>query len=61
MNTHTIYMNYILLIASGMSLQSDLLGPANLGEQDTPPPHPREMVGCMTVVACLKLSHYYNY
>ena len=38
MNTHTIYMNYILLIASGMSLQSDLLGPANLGEQDTPPP-----------------------
>ena len=53
MNTHTIYMNYILLIASGMSLQSDLLGPANLGEQDTPPPPPQRNGG---VYDCCSLS-----
>ena len=53
MNTHTIYMNYILLIASGMSLQSDLLGPANLGEQDTPPPPPQRNDG---VYDCCSLS-----
>ena len=39
-NTHTIYMNSLssLLIALGMNLLSDLLGPANLRSQKPPPP-----------------------
>ena len=55
MNKHTINMNSHSLIASGMSLQSDLLGPANLEDQDTPPPppHPGEIGG---VYDCCGLS-----
>ena len=59
MNTHTIYMNslsFILLIASGMKLQSDLLGPANIRSQRPPPP----LVECMTVVGFQKLIHKHN-
>ena len=47
MNTHIIYMNslsLILLIASGMKLQSDLLGPANIRSQRPPPPIPDKLV-----------------
>ena len=41
-----------------------MLSPANIGELDTPPPPPPRtqdmLLECMTVVACLKLSHKYN-
>ena len=54
MNTHTIHMNSLSLIAPDMKLQSDLLGPASIKCRIPPPPTPEKLVECMTVVACFK-------